>query len=232
MATRATYQVEHQTFYCHWDGYPSGAAQRFANMVAALTVPSTREGIDAVGDRRGGLPFAFIRGNMDAEPVKGRDEIGGTEYHYEVYASKEDNRVWIMVFQPKDDGGWRMVNHKPLVDWINTERMAGATHYQTVMAERKQPVPSLAELLEGFPEVVEAWVEVYGDGKGRPVLATRENAEKIKEAEDKLAVKYGGGNPNGPIHGKRANAWAKALGLEEETPWARRNRAAEAFIEA
>jgi hypothetical protein len=231
MATRATYQVENQTFYCHWDGYPSGAAQRFANMVAALTVPSTREGIDAVGVRRGGLAFAFIRGNMDAEPTESRDAHGDTEYHYEVKTG-EDGRVWIKVFKPADHRAWKMVNHKPLVDWINTERMAGATHYQTVMAQRKQPVPSLAELLEGFPEVVEAWVEVYGDGKGRPVLATKDNAEKIKEAEDKLAVKYGGGNVNGPIHGKRANAWAQALGLEEETPWARRNRAAEAFIEA
>jgi hypothetical protein len=235
MSTRGTYKIGEMTFYCHYDNYPSGAAQRLANMIGALTVASDRDGIDAVADRRGGLAFAFIRGNMDAEPTKSRDVHGDTEYHYEVSAG-EDGRTWVMVFKPDDNRRWKLVNHKPLAEWINTERMAGALNYQRVMAERwpKKEVPSLAQLLEGFPEVVEAKIDANQAYAGRWILATKENAEKLKAAEDAFAVKYGGGNPNGPIHAARANAWALALGEDPELPWTRRNRMKDegTFIEA
>jgi hypothetical protein len=72
MATRATYEIEGKTFYCHWDGYPAGAMDRLSNMVAADT-------------GRGGLPFAFIRGNFDAEPADSHDHHGDTEFRYLVY---------------------------------------------------------------------------------------------------------------------------------------------------
>ena len=72
MATRATYEIDGITFYCHYDGYPAGAMDRLSNMVAADT-------------GRGGLPFAFIRGNFDAEPTDGHDRHGDTEFRYLIY---------------------------------------------------------------------------------------------------------------------------------------------------
>ena len=36
MGTRATYEIDGAAFYCHFDGYPQGAAVRFAAMVDKL----------------------------------------------------------------------------------------------------------------------------------------------------------------------------------------------------
>ena len=77
MSTRATYQINNTTFYCHCDGYPTGAGYRFAKMIEALTVPSGEWSHQPIEPRRGGLEYAFIRGVMDAEPTEGHNLAKG-----------------------------------------------------------------------------------------------------------------------------------------------------------
>ena len=85
MATRGTYKIGKMLFWCHWDNYPSGAALRLYRMIDKLTQPDD-ENSDGIKPCRGGLEFAFIRGNIDAEPSDGG--YGG-EYHYEIYQESE-----------------------------------------------------------------------------------------------------------------------------------------------
>lgn len=80
MSTNAIYNIDGTRIYCHWDNYPAGAAERFISMVDAMTAPENGSGrdIDAIESRRGGALFAFIRGNVDAEPTDCTD----SEYVY------------------------------------------------------------------------------------------------------------------------------------------------------
>lgn len=83
MATRATYCFHPApgsfrpkvTFYIHYDGYPSGAADYFQAM---LDCPN----------KRGGLADQFIRANECAELTGGHDVHGDTEYRYDVIGRK------------------------------------------------------------------------------------------------------------------------------------------------
>jgi len=84
MSTRATYQIEDMTFYCHHDGYPEYAAVRFARMIAAFNVPTVGDDFREVEDRRGSLMFAFVRGNMDAQPTENHDTHDDTEWRYTI----------------------------------------------------------------------------------------------------------------------------------------------------
>jgi len=80
MATRATYQINHRgqwkpktTIYCHWDGYPTGAATYWRKALLAM---------DSV---KGGFAEAFLYGNAEsAELTAGHDAHGDTEFRYTV----------------------------------------------------------------------------------------------------------------------------------------------------
>jgi hypothetical protein len=203
MATRGTYEIESQTFYCHWDNYPEGGAYRLAKMVEALTQPSADERpLDAIEDRRGGLAFAFIRGNMDAEPTESHEEHGDTEYRYTV--KTKDGRAHLRVDERTGYGPeatWKAIYTGPLAEW-------------KLMAEQ---------------EVIEAQMPQYG-GNTRPVLATKEAAAKIKTREAKIAGHFGTmpdgrENPNKATHIAQMRAWGAALN-EAEAP------APDTFIEA
>lgn len=81
MATRATYTINGDKFYCHWDGYAEGAATRFAKMLNVMFRKTDFSKIDYFdSDQRGPLSFAFIRGNYDAQPWDGGD--WGQEYNW------------------------------------------------------------------------------------------------------------------------------------------------------
>jgi hypothetical protein len=125
MATRATYKIEAMTFYCHWDGYPSGAACRMVNMIEAYTQPQTveaRKSYDPIDDRRGGLAFAFIRGNMDAQPTKSKNAHSDTEFHYEVFACKKTGLIRCRTFDKSwddDPENFRLQSDDRLEDFCN-----------------------------------------------------------------------------------------------------------------
>ena len=81
MATRATYEIAGQVFYCHYDGYPAGGVGRLRNM---LNAPG-----------RGGAAFDFIRGNPDAEPAESHEVHADTEYRYIHYRTPTESTLQI-----------------------------------------------------------------------------------------------------------------------------------------
>ena len=187
MATRATYQIDDFTFYSHWDGYPSGAAARFWNMVDAMTQPETgdRSKIAALENRRGGAAFAFIRGNMDAEPTDGHDAHGDTEYRYTVKTSREEHgRLFIDVDERRGDGWQRVTIGEPLALWVNRQLRD-----------------------EAFSRLVEI-VEERAYSRGRHRVATGVAAAAIAERHREIAAQFKDGNPNKSVHEDLAEAWS------------------------
>jgi hypothetical protein len=221
MATRATYQIDKTTYYCHWDGYPVGAAHRFANMVAAKTVAADpeRRPVDSKEERRGGMSFAFIRGNMDAEPTEDRDTHGDTEYHYQLVAAGKQGDFDVIVQEPSDDRkpggdrGWRTVERVDLADWLNARRAEAVKQNQRIKArypgDYKDMDPE-RDALESIPVIVK--VKERGDYGYEPVYyATLEQARKIAAREEKLAERYKNDNPNKAVHQRKAEDWAAAV---------------------
>lgn len=96
MATRATYDVGHMLFYAHHDGYPTGAAERFARMVEAWYIPTDSRHMEAAEHPAGGMAFAFIRGNLDVAPAKSEGDHSDAEFRYFV-AERPNGQVEITV---------------------------------------------------------------------------------------------------------------------------------------
>ena len=91
MSTRATYQINDTIFYIHHDGYVEGAAAYLLNMCRACNViDNTGESFQVIdrGQTRGGLEFAFIRGNGNCEPTDSHEAHEDTEYRYVVTSGK------------------------------------------------------------------------------------------------------------------------------------------------
>lgn len=194
MGTRATYEVEKQVFYCHWDGYKAGAAVRFANLVAAMTQPSER-GIDPVADKRGGAAFAFIRGNADAEPAyRGRhDGHGDTEYRYNIETSDEHGLTVRVEERHWNSGGadWRGFGMaQPLAGFINKHG-------------REFNTPRIVAVSEPS-----SW------GTHAPKLATLDNAREIARLYREKGEGFADGNPNRESYLKRADAWDAAIAAD------------------
>jgi hypothetical protein len=193
MSTRATYEIDGTTFYCHWDGYPAGAAYRFAKMVEALNVPerSDRRTITAIEDRRGGATFAFIRGVIDAEPTDSHSAHGDTEHRYRVTTGKGAGELMIehaSRYPGERWGAWRAP--EPLADFINREGPAW---------EGEELCPPVVAMRDPCPH----WQ--------RTILATLENAKALRAAELELEQRYQDGNPNKGRHAEQAKAWSDAI---------------------
>jgi hypothetical protein len=92
MSTRATYQFNGgHTVYIHHDGYPTGAAVYFYNM---LTHPN----------ERGGFATRFIRANDGAELTGSHDSHGDTDYRYTLYGDGVDSMITVYGFRGDGDG--------------------------------------------------------------------------------------------------------------------------------
>lgn len=218
MATRATYQINGMTFYCHWDGYPTGAAQRFANMIAALTVAEEgdRKTIDAIEQRRGGFEYAFIRGNMDAEPTPSHDEHGDTEFRYNLRASNDG--AWIEVQSVSHE--WK--THKCVIrteyrgdlkEWLDKCRVELAGKLMEY-ADKGAKIDAQTEALKCIPEIVRlAKKREYPMGcQGELVTyATRAQALKIEANLRTRGEQFYESNPNRKGYLGEADAWASAL---------------------
>lgn len=135
MGTRATYQfdekddlsrrVKRTTIYCHWDNYPSGAASRFARAVEGMTSWDA-EGYRMVETTRGGMLFAFIRANGDAEPTEGHHAHGDTEYNYDVWTGDSGLPMLHMrARQWHQSEEWRGVWTGSVARFVNTHREGG-----------------------------------------------------------------------------------------------------------
>ena len=77
MSTRATYQIDYTTFYVHTDGYPTGAADKFRDVLSYIA---------AGKDHAINFTFAdiFLRALDNAEITQSHDAHGDTEYRYTV----------------------------------------------------------------------------------------------------------------------------------------------------
>lgn len=123
MSTRATYTIKQsrhgeiytQNFYIHYDGYPEGAAVYFYNMIAAQN------------QGRGGLLFAFIRGNELVEMTNDPKAHADREFHYEIDADRKVVTYWSKSFEDKE-----MIFEEELsiVDFINTFYDKEVTTYE------------------------------------------------------------------------------------------------------
>ena len=112
MSTRATYEFGGHTIYVHYDGYPSGAAVYFLNMVRSYEQTGR---VQLGGDASGGYFYDFIRGNRLAVPSEGRDTHGDTEYHYQLHENGELG-VWRISVE-----GWELFEQLKLWDFITRE---------------------------------------------------------------------------------------------------------------
>lgn len=193
MATRATYSVKERdydetrqaVFYCHWDGYPAGAAVRFSNMVAAMTQPDDDgERLEPIKDRRGGYGFAFIRGNDDAEPTKSHEWHADTEYRYELDATQNPPRITVS----ERCGEWKFPH------W----RIIFSGSLSLFVAKYRNAEWGTALIVE------KADREYFH-------LATRDNARRIARLFIKQARRFAPDNPNRKGYAERGLAWRKAL---------------------
>ena len=216
MSTRATYQINKTTFYCHYDGYPTGAAQRFASMVAAMTVAV--EGHRIIDERRGGFEYAFIRGVMDAEPTKNHDEHGDTEWRYTLNVAK-DGSAAITVHEGKwkdqqDGGSWRTFSvayHGDLAAWLNEQRGELVKMLTNAKAKGYSDIKDPeAEALECIPVMVRV-EEPFDYGTGHAVYATATEATKIAKMLQAQSDGFSPDNPNRNGYAKRTAAWRAAV---------------------
>lgn len=215
MATRATYKVGSMTFYCHWDGYPAGAAHRFANMIEAMTQPEKSGRVNLIAEKRGGIAFAFIRGNDDAEPTKDHEEHSDTEWRYTIAENQTGNLSIIVHERLNFTANWRVNYIGGLVEWVNKQRLLGLQQHKDYLANTKQTIPSDENLLEGFPEVVEV---PEGEGNTttgfhhavRFYAATKTAADAIAKLAADKAASYPESNPNRKVYASKAQCWAKA----------------------
>lgn len=192
MSTRATYEINETTFYCHCDGYPAGAAAKLANMIGALTRPADAGGVWAIADRRGGATFAFIRGNDDAEPTESHQVHGDTEYRWRVTDAGRSAPGELLVSCQVRGASWDHWSDwstpEPVADFINR-------HYPGAIVAIADPDRFL---------------------NGRRMIATTEHGLAIAKRELELAAGFQDGNPNKPRHQALAVAWIR--GLVEKIP--------------
>jgi len=211
MATRATYKIGRTVYYCHWDGYREGAAIRFAKMVAALTVACEREH-DGIEDRRGGFEYAFIRGNMDAEPTQSHDAHGDTEYRYTLEVMKDGLALMTVAWRTPGNV-WQSDCVMELGHWLIDQREGYVRMVQRLKAQNPEhyaDVDPVAEAFEQIPPMVRADFALYG-GAIRHEYATAAEAEKIAAHNEKQAARYTADNPNKNDAAERARIWREAL---------------------
>lgn len=220
MATRATYQINATTFYCHWDGYPTGAAQRFASMVAAMTVCEPERPCEIMQDRRGGFEYAFIRGNLDAEATDSHGGHGDTVYRYTLTVEgggfakiTVDEREWTI-----ESDAWKQNYFGDLADWLNEQR--GALVKQTLELAKRYPKEyahvtaetAQQEALEAIPVIVRA-IETRDPGFGKSafaIYATLSEAEKITAHARARSESFQADNPNRLEYARKAETWHRA----------------------
>lgn len=213
MATRATYKIDGMTFYCHWDGYPAGAAGRFVNAIAALTKAADEKALDIYAEARGGLAFAFIRGNLDAEPTGSHADHGDTEYRYTVTSNKDPAKPQFSIkveARNLNTGLWnRETESEDLAAWCNRMREDWVAKINAMKAQRNEPAVPREELLEGWPLLVTAKLD-DGYGFKSLMVATEDNAKAIAEVAGKKAAFYPESNPNRKGYQRKAEQWAAA----------------------
>lgn len=202
MGTRATYEFEDKntimksiTFYAHFDGYPDGAAERFANMIEALYL-EPEEYSFILSEKRGGLAHAFLRGNSDAEITHDKLFHGDTEWHYKVYRN-EQNIYMVDAFEitrhwgeDKDNEFTKTISI-PLVNFINMGKFS------------KDQVVRL---------------DIENDFSKKEYLLHKNQLEYFREKGYESLTKFQESNPNYKIVKSFIEAVEKKINQEPEIP--------------
>ena len=175
------------TFYCHHDGYPEYAAVRFARMIAAYTVPTVDGSFREMEDRRGSLMFAFVRGNLDAQPTESHDAHGDTEWRYTIRFS-QDQKLWTVISETR-----------------NWEAAGAPSRWRN-----KQSIPLDRFIAEhGADFQAEPVVQFHFESGTH--IATVNAAAGIAHNLDMQAGRFEESNPNKARYSARAVAWAEAV---------------------
>ncbi|WP_296763733.1 hypothetical protein [Sediminimonas sp.] len=157
-------------------------------MIAAQNVPITggRNFTELTEVRRGGWPFAFIRGAMDAEASDGHRAHADTEYRYDMFENPGlPPRVGVLVRDGR--GEWRQGWHGKLADFVY---------------EFGAPL--------GAPVIVQAAIP-RDRGAFRYELATLKHAIVIEEMARDAVDRFDGTNPNRAIYRDISDAWADGI---------------------
>lgn len=220
MSTRATYEICGTTFYCHYDGYPTGAAQRFAEMVKAMTVYCNDGRM--IEDRRGGFPYAFIRGALDAEPTEGHEAHGDTEWRYTLGSAPDGVSTMIRVEErlnfsdPSKRETWAGKTYD-LADWLNQVRdrdlVAEIKRIQARYPTGTMSCPGDPKTiaLQSIPVIVKVVEELPYCKTPTITYSTLAEAIKIKDAMSAYSNTFKADNPNKEGYAKRARAWSDAV---------------------
>ena len=225
MATRATYEIGGMFFYTHYDGHQTGAAARFARMIEAWNVPTTGDAPFASEHPKGGLSFAFIRGNLDVEPAKNHQDHGDTQYRYTVKLL--DNgliELWEAVRARSDYVRWHKPRMFELSHWMVLMQVRHrdqlAWHWKTHPEEAPQEVKDgniTAEHLasqdaaEDVPLIVQAEHQHLVRGQTVYAYATLENAARIKHRHAALVRRYHEDNPNRLLEQQGMRNWGRGI---------------------
>ena len=106
MSTRATYEINGQNFYIHYDGYEKGAARY---LYEALCYENHRSGLEGM----------FFRANSLAEFTESHDEHGDTQYRYTV--TGHDARAALVVHAREDLDEWREIYTGSLNEFLDQQ---------------------------------------------------------------------------------------------------------------
>lgn len=195
MATRATYSVGNTVFYCHYDGYPTGAAERFVNMVKHHVRADYRPDRYPMDELKGGLAFAFVRGNDDAEPAydNSHEGHGDTEWRY------------MLAVDAKGEIGIQ-VTHRPNVmtdEWVLDFRGELLDWFRHATKTALLPGRTLGIVKVCDPELTHGRTIYLHASTARELgRIWAERGEALENVDRK--------NPNGPIYFKKAQMFAVA----------------------
>lgn len=183
MATRATYQFNLNndagfapiTLYCHWDGYPGGAAEKL---------------LHALMDKEGRDPIAsFIIGNKEqAEFVSGHDAFDDTEYRYTITGSPDDKADLLVTFDSRDGDQWKRTDtnlplHEFIADHYGIDLYREAVIYGPDRWHTNESITENA--MNGLDEVksaIKSWESAVSAGSIElsPLVAMNHLAERTK----------------------------------------------------
>jgi hypothetical protein len=176
MSTRATYKIGEQTFYIHHDGYESGAAEYFFNMVKESNrniYEGTKHKWHAIP--AGGYVAHFFRGNDRTELTANHGAHGDTEYRYTL-----DVPTMTINVQKRmgswDDPVWS-TNKIPVKQFIN--KHSGEQIYQT--DNHLYTTKCLSDRIKREEKLLAAWLEREGDEHSANTKSLMETIAKLKK---------------------------------------------------
>jgi len=199
MTTRATYIVGDMLFYAHHDGYPTGAAERFARMIDAWYVPTDSHLMEAAEHPAGGLAFAFIRGNLDVQLANSLKDHGDAEFAY-VVGQRESGKIEVTVRSRES----KEPDRGELSEWMAHQQRNLRNDLATYWTDHPEDRPNdvndgrytimqqaALDAAEAIPLIVRIERREHAGTEPRIVYATIDQAARIKHRHAVVASRMG-----------------------------------------